>query len=267
LFPGRNLGLNLEPAFFQRYNEWLLRRAGGAWDYPLPLKLLLADDTMRRIALKRFSAARKSRQFRLFCGWRGEAALNGVWGWKDPRTIFTFGLWYEIFPGARILYLTRNGVDVACSLRARVVQEVGEGKKTVLSRMPLSWRLRTALLPIERYVLQSIRSSTLEQGYALWEEYTAESQRVYAMFPGPKLALGYEELLADPLRQLTRAAEFCGLEPTERELERAVALVNTDRAFAFLGDSTARGFYDRVRERPLMRELGYGETRATPERS
>ena len=40
-FPGHRLDSNLESTFFQRLNEWVLKRSGGAWDNPLPIKNLL----------------------------------------------------------------------------------------------------------------------------------------------------------------------------------------------------------------------------------
>lgn len=38
---------------------------------------------------------------------------GGQWGFKDPRTIFTAGIFLEEFPHAVILHIIRNGLDVA----------------------------------------------------------------------------------------------------------------------------------------------------------
>ena len=57
-----------------------------------------------------------------FLGWKRYLAYRSLerfdqpWGWKDPRNVFTLPLWLRVFPEAKIIYIVRNGVDVAASL-------------------------------------------------------------------------------------------------------------------------------------------------------
>ena len=48
LFAGNNWDPNAEPWYLLRRNEWILRRAGGAWDRPTPALDFLQQPTIRR---------------------------------------------------------------------------------------------------------------------------------------------------------------------------------------------------------------------------
>ena len=69
-FPGERLDENLEATFFQRINEWVLRRSGGAWDNPNQVTFLLKSITSKNevvgiikneIASTRFSEYKKQK--------------------------------------------------------------------------------------------------------------------------------------------------------------------------------------------------------------
>jgi hypothetical protein len=130
LFLGKIKDENHEAVFFQAINDWLLWQAGGAWDNPTPIQLLLdnpemserTSDYIRHYLLTSPRAAS-------YVGWlnylrhRCLVPLTRPWGWKDPRNTFTLPIWLSIFPRAKIIHLHRSGMDVALSLRRRGRQE------------------------------------------------------------------------------------------------------------------------------------------------
>jgi hypothetical protein len=266
LFAGARLDTNGEAIFFHRLNEWILRRAGGAWDHPTPVRKLLDDARLRGIAEGIF---RRQLESRAFAGFTGSAAhrifnrthvLTRPWGWKDPRTVFTFRIWESLFPRCRILSIRRNGVDVARSLVERAEEWIGTGIHT-LSIRSLVPRLKAALYPLEcpGHFYVSARCTTLEEGFALWEEYVEEAEGLFARFEGPKLAVSFEDLVRDPVPALREIAGFCGLDAAGIRGCATAETIVKGRAFAFLQDAALRRFFDRVRGRRWMRELGYEE--------
>lgn len=252
---GAHLDENAEAWFFLRRNEWLLRRAGGAWDRPLAVKALLRDPDLRAQALEIFAAQTKTVAFRCFAS---DRARSGPWGWKDPRNVFTFDLWREIFPGARLVNVRRHGVDVAGSLVARHRRLRTDGD-TVLRRWSLASRMKAALQPFEflNHFSLSTRGATLDGAFDLWEEYVGEAEAVFAAFDGDKLAVDFEDLVRDSSARLRAIAAFCGCTTDEARLAAAVAAIDPRRARAFVRSPELVAFHARVRKRPLMRALGY----------
>jgi len=124
-FPGAKLDKNLESIYFIRLNKWVMRRAGGAWDYPMPTHHLLQDSDYFLEVKKILHNSLKSRSFAEYSGskkdwiFNTKSNISRMWGWKDPRNTFTFPIWNSIFPKAKLIYIKRNGVDVASSLLHR----------------------------------------------------------------------------------------------------------------------------------------------------
>ncbi len=268
----KNLGLftgvaeepHLEATFFLRRNDWLMRMAGGSWDYPRPLKSLLKMDKFRIEAETLFRDSVASRQFVEFTGSLTALLINSrsnlrhPWGWKDPRTVFTVRLWLRIFPDARILYLIRNGVDVAKSLLIREKEFIDINVRG-LHTNSLTHRLWGALHPLQRFPYTSARCVSLEEGFRLWEEYTYESEEFYNGFNGQKMHIRYEDLLNDPYRSITETAAFCGLEPSEKDIREQVSDLRTGRSFAFTNEEDLLDFYGKIKNTDLMKTLKYDE--------
>lgn len=272
-FFGSNLDPNAEDFFFMRLNEWIMRRAGGAWDYPRPTLRFLGNPRFLEDTGRFLEEQVNGPAFAAFTGRKGAAdPRTGSWGFKDPRTVFTFAAWDRVFPGAKLLYLRRNGVDAANSLFVREAARWREdvdaaGRDTrYLEIRPLLGRFRDALKSTESFeaYLLSTRCLTLEESFRLWEEYVTEGERLFASHSGPKLDLRYESLIETPEEQLERVARFCGLAPSAAQVREVVAPIDRTRAFAFRQDDGARAFYETVRGSPLMQALGYGEIAAGP---
>ncbi len=254
---------NAEDYFFMRLDEWVMRRAGGAWDYPLPTLRYLRhprffDDTAgllaRTVASPRFAD---------FTGGHSLDPASGPWGFKDPRAVFTFPLWSRVFPGAKLVVIQRNGVDAAQSLATReAARWKGDREDDAYLRIrPLMGRWQDVLKSTESFenYLFSTRCLALEDAFDLWQEYVTEAEALLARYEGPKLAVRYEALIAEPEAQLERITRFCGLSATPEAIREAARGIDRSRAYAFLGHEPLVGFYERVRGSHAMQALGYGD--------
>jgi len=98
------------------------------------------------------------------------------WGWKEPRTTVLLPFWRTIIPRLRYVICIRNPLEVANSL----VQRDG---------------------------------MTIAAACALWRRYM---QAALAHTAGqPRTLIFYKNYFRDPLCELNRLAEFCGLEKLE----------------------------------------------------
>jgi hypothetical protein len=232
LFSGRKLEENHEATFFLHLNNWLLRQAGGAWDYPEPFRdfLTYPDLVEARAAQLRhmLTMPRAIEYLGLVPYLRlGDvAALDRPWGWKDPRNTFTLPVWRKIFPGARLLVIRRHGADVASSLEVRARRLRRELTAHPVTRSRWGWRL-----PVSNNSF--CRCLDLEASLALWESYTCEAEKHVRDMGELALAVRYEEFLDDPLRVMTDITLFAGLSPGRAAIETAVERLQREKAFKY----------------------------------
>jgi len=260
LFTGRKKQQNHEALFFLNINDWLMRQSYAAWDYPGPFRFLIENKEIRTLAVDYIRSIAESPATASFLGWRKYLryrslfSLNFPWGWKDPRNTYTLPLWLQIFPGARVIHICRNGVDVANSLMVR--QQKGAGyKKSRYHAMKAFYWLR----PKRGGFTDSIRCASLEGAFSLWEEYLVEAKRHVSALGSRAIELKYEDLVSEPYESLRRLAGFCDLETGDTGIRKAAGLVRKDRAYAYKGDAGLQAFAEIVGER--LSAQGYPETR------
>jgi hypothetical protein len=261
LFIGLEKDENDEALLFQRLNDWLLRQSGGAWDHPAPIRYLLENAEIRALAAGYLRGSLSSPRAAGYLGWprfvrqRDIASLRDPWGWKDPRTTFTLPVWLDVFPDARIVHIQRHGVDVAQSLFRRN-GEVERQMRAKYARRRALYRLqakRAGFTP-------SLRSTTLEGCFSLWEEYLGEARRAVAAHPGQTMELSYEEFLERPGEMLLALVRFCGLETTEARARALASGAAASRAMAFAKDPALLAFAEGVA--PRLAAFGYSAGRA-----
>jgi hypothetical protein len=154
------------------------------------------------------------------------------------------------------VYIVRNGIDVAGSLRVREQQELARR----LDEFPQKARQLNKHSMLERASFKgSGRCLTLAGGFSLWEEYVAEAERLLAAVPNERMVISYEQFLADPKTHLPPLAKFCGLSPTTEAIEKATETVNAGRAGAFLANPELKTFYEQVQSTTWMRRYAYAE--------
>ena len=228
-----------ESIFFQDINERLFSMANGTWDHPEPVKAFMADHRHLGQAEK---SIRQLLSQTFPNGWFGKIDHADsvetpksfpLWGWKDPRNTYTLPVWRRIFPGACVIHIIRNGIDVSKSLCDRETS-----------------RPEGALHPHFSMLCQ-----TLNGCFTLWKQYV-QAGRKQSNGNDNTIEIRFEDLLAKPGFFLNRIFNFIGVKP-EAEMDRVITMVNPQRRLAYQKNSSLNGFYRKVKDDPLMIELGY----------
>ena len=242
LHTGCDLDPNGESLFFISRNEWLLEQAGCRWDNPAhwhewiaPLQDKAAEQLS--ITLQRYPARRA------FWGKRicppPFIEQKQPWGWKDPRNTYTFPIWKKIFPQARMLMITRHGVDVAKSLMVRAESETQR------------WRA-TKTPPPHRLITGSPRCLSIENAFTLWEQYQSAIQTVRQNHPNETLLIQYETLVKEPAHCLAQVHAFCDLHPVNQQIHKQIQSTRTQ---AYRKDPELTAFAQAHAER--LQTFGY----------
>jgi sulfotransferase family protein len=224
-------------------HEWLMRRAGGSWEYPEPLVHLLGVPRLRQEALEAVRLQAKADDER-----------STKWGWKDPRTVFALSLWREVYPDLRVAVVRRDGRDVAASLVHRSIRE-GEADRLALEGPPPSLPLRNLAVKIGKAPFRAVRSWQPDRALELWVEYNAAIDREVAALGGAAIEMRYEQLVTDPLPIVEDLAKVMASSDPVPEAKRALAEVTIE-------SPTSRNELwpsnDALREaRPQLLKYGY----------
>jgi hypothetical protein len=254
LFVGRELQDDHESTFFLDLNDQIMSRVNAAWDYPRSMLDFLACDEAVRMTAAALATDLSSRRIRTFLGRATLAEFSEPWGWKDPRTVFTLPLWLRLFPGARLVFIVRNGIDVAKSLMVRERKLLALRSERFEERMK-KYSLRSCL---ERVAYKgSPRCLSLAGGFDLWAEYVQQADENLRGLSNPTLTLRYEDILSDPKKHLPELARFCELEASADAIAKAAKQIDGSRALAFTSDPASAAFYETVKENPWMKKFGY----------
>lgn len=254
LFMGASKDTHNEALLFIKLNNWLMQQNSCSWDNPRTFDDFLENEVVRKLTVGYIRNVFSSRYMVSYLGkkqlhQRGPALeLDFPWAWKDPRSTFTLTFWRQVFPGVKIIHIHRNGVDVANSLKTR--------HEKILERSNRKWQ-EGKYIPHYRFwkeltlrgVGDSIRCSSLEGSFSLWEEYIEEARRHVAAMGENAMEVCYEDFLAEPAPHLKAMVEFCGLHASEETMVAMTSKVKKDRAHAFLKDPELVAFADSVSDR------------------
>lgn len=243
LFTGFSRG-HAEAWFFQRLNRSIEKVGNCGWDTIESLNHLASVPRVRDQLLVWLEKEIRSPKAALYFGWprllrqRSITRFPHPWGWKDPRNTFTYDLWRDLFPQAKVVHIHRNGVDVAASLLNR--------QKVLKAR------------PESEYF--SVRCGTLDGAFSVWRCYV---KKAFAVSPpgGPDFVLhiSFEEFLERPGIVLEDLAHFCDLHPTHSQIKNAIEQIDRKRAYAFPARPELVELYQAVRHDPWMQKLGYAD--------
>lgn len=262
LFVGARTETHREATFFLNLNRWLLRQAGAQWDRPAPFDDLLAHDPSRRRAVEYLEDHCESFRRIEYVGldrylddgppWTFESP----WGWKDPRNTYTLPIWEEVFPEPKVVYIERNGVDVADSLYRR--NESSSAKWRLLHDAihdsvfePIYWFWRRGALGFET----SQRCARRRACLSLWRQYVDRGRSHVEQLGDRAVAVEYENLLRAPERHLPGLADFCGLEVDADRIAEVAEMVDPSRVEAWRDRPELRTFARRHEE--VLAEVGY----------
>lgn len=236
-FMGRGTTRNEECRWTNRLNYWIFRQASATWERPEGVDTLLSTpDLVEPIAdyltgVVDGPASVGYLGLLRYSKFRSMQRIADPWGWKDPRNTFTLPIWLDIFPHARVLHITRHGVDVAESLRVRHMEASRRAVDRFRRRRTLY--VNNPLAPKSGGFAHSSRVRDLAGGLALWEAYTARAQAHVRTLGDRALELRYEDLLADPLPNLRRILNFCGLDVENERVKREAQKFDPTRAYAY----------------------------------
>jgi hypothetical protein len=122
--------------------------------------------------------------------------------------------------------VTRNGVDVAASLRRRH-EHVRAHYRQRSGCEPPAGGFRLGNVPFTH------RPATLAGGFALWQEYAANLARLREAATAPWLTVRYEDLLTRPAVEVDRLAAFCRLDVADDQVATAVEMLAGGDAMRF----------------------------------
>lgn len=241
VFMGAQQGVGTNEAIvFRNLNCAVFKLAHTAWDWPTPMHLLLNQPHLCGVIAKRLATYCQSSAIGSYFGISGGRSplqnQTKLWGWKDPRTVFTLPLWLRVFPQARVIHVYRNGIDVSHSLVARE-RARGRGSRDV-----------------------SLRCLSYEGSFELWAEYLTMIEQAIAPLPKAHvLEMGYETLLTQPTEQIDRLCHFLQLAISPQVRAQIQQGFQTRRAHAFLSDAKLVDLYRYRQQHPLMRRFDYAD--------
>lgn len=265
LFMGTRKDPNNEAVFFLTINEWLMNECGGAWDRPEPIDRLLKNQALRALASDYLAYYLGTRAITSYLGKGGYLAdgtplrLEKPWGWKDPRNTYTLPVWQDIFPNARIVHVMRHGIDVAQSMRVRMVREVADTMKTLEEKTRSKYRgaYYRHLAPSLWSFQVALQEPDLDRCFDLWEKYMVRARQHVAVAGERAVEIRYEDFLADPAPFLKQLAEFCGLAVTDGQIQEVAGKGNRDRAYGYRSNPELLDYEKRV----ISRLMPYGYSR------
>ncbi|MCF8369924.1 MAG: sulfotransferase [Bacteroidales bacterium] len=257
IFMGADWEDNKESKFFLEINEWLLKQAGVCWQEPQSFNYISEDfkSLMAEILKNRISTNQRFRYLGKYKSYKNLGELDFPWGWKDPRNTFTWKIWNEIYPQAKLIHLHRNPVDVIVSLNKREAEffsVVGNRTRTGLKKKFLGY-----FLPHKRIFFHSFRASNMQGSFEMWKDYVSTALSVSENYQVRIMHIGYEDLVEKPVEIMTRIESFLGLKFDGEHKKRIPKIINPKRRYAFLGNDEYETFYNEIKDDPVVTRLGY----------
>ena len=256
-----------ESELMRSLNESVLDSVGASWYQPLAAETLI-DQEVQEVVVNRMQSLCRSEGYR-FTGNR-QIALFGqsqTWGWKDPRTVLTLPIWLSVFPGARVIEIVRNGVDVAGSLVERERKRIRRNRTQWIAAQRAQGISRRMWQTLRRAVGQRRRQPAwkrqcpdLETAFSIWVSYMEIGTHAIKT-SGLKhhLRVRFEDLLEDPRANLLRIREFTGETSCRADIEQLTRSLHRDRRLAFVRSSRLQRFYQEVSDHPQMIKHGYAD--------
>lgn len=231
---GQQLDSHDESRALQRSHEDYLRRFGAAWYNPDPFLAAIKNPSEKDRCVN-YLRDRIDPTLSLFGykpgltgRWHRNKVRDGApWGWKEPRTTLFAACWLELFAHAKFLHVVRNPLAVARSIQKRELEFQAKGDAPSGRVQEFDYCVDLAMIYVQA-------------GEALADR-AAHYERVR-----------FEDIQAEPVRELRRLAGFCGLHFTDRQLRRVAKTIRPLGPDAI--DESKRAILARY---PLAAKLGY----------
>jgi hypothetical protein len=234
---GQHLDSHDEVRQLQKLHEGYMQKVGGAWHNPAPLLTSLATPSGKQSAVQ-YLEEHVDTNLSLFGYGHGLTAwwlkrrlrFGAAWGWKEPRTTLFAACWLEAFPDARFLHVVRNPLAVASSIQRREQEFQAKGDAP-------SGRVQDFEYCVE------LAMTYLAAGEAIG----AQTDHYYRV--------RFEDVQLEPIGQLRKLATFCGLDFTDRQIERAATTIRPTHADRLRQVDEKRALLSQY---PMAAKLGYG---------
>lgn len=205
VFMGARLSGNHEPRVFQDANRQIFDYFQAGWmaadRLPSSSSLMNGFDGLAAdIALRLIEEIPSS-----FCDTLQDKPIR--WGFKDPRSSVTAGLFLRLFPDAKAIFIHRNCEDVAASILKRELK--------IRSKYPDG--ADAAMEPSEVILIRAIKA---------WEVYNERSLTILPYFRGYE-TLRYEDVVVSPQVHLKKAFAGVGVEIAAETI--ASACISSER--------------------------------------
>jgi len=260
LFTGQRKQGDFEAIFFLKLNQWMLHQSGSEWDTPLNNHFLLENPAASALTDDYLHFMLSTPQVINYMGlpnylrYRSPENFDRPWGWKDPRNTFTLPIWMDLFPNAKVIHIYRHGLDVAQSIMVRmykVLEKVKADHEKWGKRFRVYW-----VYERQSGFVDSLRcASSIEEGFALWEEYMREARSHVQRLGNQAIEVKYEDFLANPKQVIQTLSDFCELPVRDGVIQKLAGSVNKSRAFAFQSSPDLQQTADHLGAR--LAEWGY----------
>lgn len=255
LFVGYKKRKNFESTYFQKLNKWLLFQANTSWDFPSNIKYIDEDylNCVRPIILNHLSSLFRIEYLGLkkAIKYKSLNELPFKWAWKDPVNSITIDVWKAIFPEAKIIYVYRNPIDVAQSLKIR------EEKRRKNRKISKSQKFKQYLLVNDYQFNQSYYIQDLKNGVELWKNYVLLNEESVKKYPNDIIKIKYEDLLENPNQYLKEILNFIDMQATDAMVKEVSSMIDSTRKFGFVKEPDLWDFYQTIKDESTLVKMGY----------
>ena len=246
---GKRVDENGEAICFQRLNEQIFKKFGAAW-FSVGNLLKTGATKHQKESIELYLQLINSKKFlKSFLGNLeiSDVASDYSWGWKDPRNTMLIDIITAIFPGAKIIHIYRNPIDVANSLRVRETRLISNGR--------LKWYYYIFRNYIQRryYIQRAPELVDINCGIKLWYDYVAKAFK----YKNNILHIRYETLLETPPDVFKSICTFLNLKVENSKISDICKLINHSRKFSFTKNKSLINVYKAMDKDNLLTELNY----------
>ena len=260
LFVGKKKDENNESLYFRKLNDWMLNRLYSRWDTP-PLSDLLSrlpdykEEFIRVLQLHQSSLkANEYLGMLRYLKYRSIANIDFPWGWKDPRNTLTLDIWKELYPNSKIVHVYRNPIDIAQSLRVRLLSD---SKKSLSSFDNVKNYIKNYTLINRMNNTDSLNVHDLNFGINLWKQYMGRAENLKISYSESFFEVKYEDYLSNPFFILKELAEYVLLSTNEDQIKRIVQTVDNSRKYSFVLDQELLDIYNSWKTDDIVKKFGY----------
>ena len=239
VFLGSYKDINNESIYFQNINKWLMSINSSSWDNPSSFLDSINSDNFK-INTKKIGLIINSKSNFKYFGLKNIIinknffTYNKMWGWKDPRNIFTLPFWLELFPDSKVIIVSRHPFDVVNSLLKREKNNIKDDKNNFSKYYPYF------LITFFRLSNFSNRSSLLikdfDDGINLYIKYFDESKRLLKKYKKNIKIVRYEDLITNKVESINEVLQFLNIKSINKN-NKFLETINEDRAFNFRLDN------------------------------